>query len=199
MFETADLCNQRPIGVNKTPAADGSFDILTPNCLLMGRATSTPPDDTMLLSHLKTNERYLLIQQVTKDFWKHWTSEVTPLKVIRQKWHATHRNLAVGDVVLVHDESHIKGKYKLALVDSVKLSSDGLVCSCIVNYRIPSSSDSVCKYSGGKLIKLSRSIQRLSLILAVEEREENMVVEDSGVVKIVKDSGQSNQKGVVKE
>ena len=49
------------------------------------------------------------------------------------------------------------------------------------------------------MIKLSRSIQRLSMILAVEEREENIVVEDSGVVKIVKDSIQSNQKGVVKE
>ena len=82
----------------------------------------------------------------------------------------------------MHDENAIKGNYKLAIVQSVKVSSDGLVRSCNVQYRIPSVKDAKNEYSGGKLITLSRSVQRLSLILAVEELSENVVVKDGFIV-----------------
>ena len=181
LFEAADLCNQRPIGLNKVPEADGTFKVLTPNCLLMGRATSAAPDDSDLSHHMKKTDRYILIQQVTRAFWSRWMAEVTPLKIIRQKWHATGRNLAVGDLVLVLDENPIKGKYKLALVDSVKVSSDGLVRSCVVKYRLPATMDTASVLHG-KMIKVTRSIQRLSLILPVEEQNGELTVED-GIVK----------------
>ena len=93
LFEAADLCNQRPIGLTKVPQADGSFKVLTPNCLLMGRTTNAIPDNTGLADKMKKNDRYLLIQQVTLDFWSRRTAEVTPMKVVRQKWHKSRRNL----------------------------------------------------------------------------------------------------------
>ena len=126
------MCNNKPIGVNKSPRKDGTFAVLTPNCLLMGRASNCVPDDSDLEQHLKKSDRYILIQQVTKDFWEKWTTEVTPMHVIRQKWHEKRRNLAVKDIVLVHEKSPLKGKYVLAIVDSVNTSKDGLVRSCVV-------------------------------------------------------------------
>ena len=66
---------------------------------------------------------------------------MTPLQVVRQKWHESRRNLAVNDIVLVHEKSPIKGKYVLAVVESVNESKDGLVRSCTVSYRIPNSKD----------------------------------------------------------
>ena len=131
---------------------------------------------------MKKGDRYLLIQQVTKDFWDRWTSEVTPMKVIRQKWHQSQRNLAPGDIVVVHDTGLIKGKYKLAIVSQIKTSSDGLVRSCQVQYRIPNVKDAGTEYSGGKLITISRSVQRLTLILPVEELRENVIIDDGRVM-----------------
>ena len=80
--------------------------------------------------------------------------------------------------MLVHDSSALKGQYKMAKVDEIKTSSDGRVRSCQVSYRIPYSKDDNHKYSGGKVIKLSRSVQRLTLLLPVEEQTENLVICD---------------------
>ena len=122
---------------------------------------------------------------MTKDFWTRWVSEVTTLHVIRQKWHQAQRNLTVGDIVLVHANSPIKGRYTIAKVDSVKVSNDGKVRSCTVIYRIPNPKDSIDGYTGGKLIRLTRSVQRLTLLLAKEEQENNLEVVN-GEVKVAK-------------
>ena len=185
LFEIADICNNRPIGINRTPDSNGVCKVLTPNCLLMGRALNKVPDDEDIIREMKKIDRYELIQQVARDFWARWVTEVTPLHVVRQKWHQTQRNLAKGDIVLVHANSPIKGKYTVAKVDSVNVSDDGKVRSCSVVYRIPNNKDSIADYTGGKLIKLTRSVQRLTLLLSKEEQEENMEVVD-GVVKVEK-------------
>ena len=91
------------------------------------------PDDSDLIFHMKKTERYQIIQDITSDFWKRWAEEVIPESVLRQKWHETGRNLRIGDVVLMHESSAIKGKYTLGIVDSVRESADTLVRSCKVN------------------------------------------------------------------
>ena len=186
LFEAANLSNERPIGVNTKPRADGSFKVLTPNCLMMGRSQNAVPDDSNLASHFKRSKRYQLIQQVTADFWSRWTQEVTPASVVRQRWHDTGRNLQVGDLVLVHDKSEVKGTYILGKIEKVCPGSDGLVRSCQVGYRIPNAKDPMNVYSGGKKISVSRSVQRLTLLLPIEEQSESLVVDGDKVVKEVK-------------
>ena len=114
------------------------------------------------------------------------TQEVIPERLIRQKWHQTSRNLKCGDVMLLHDKSPIKGSYILGIVESVKLGNDGLVRSCTIGYTVASKKDSVDKYSGGKRISVTRSIQRLSLILPVEEQESPLQVVNNDVVMVSK-------------
>ena len=55
-----------------------------------------------------------------------------------------------------------------------------------MTYRIPNNKDSLAEYSGGKLIRVSRSVQRLSLLLAMEEQSNQLVV-DAGQVKVEND------------
>ena len=181
LFEVSNLSNERPIGINKTPKADGAFKVLTPNCLLMGRSLNSVPDDSELANHMKKSDRYQLISQVTSEFWDRWSQEVTPEAVIRQRWHETGRNLQVGDVVLLHDKSELKGKYLLGIVEETRISQDGLVRSCLVGYTIPYSKDPVGRYSGGRRVRVSRSIQRLTLLLPIEEQSSKLVVEDNVV------------------
>ena len=174
LFEAANLTNERPIGVGKSPRADGTFNVLTPNKLLMGRSTNSVPDDARLSSHLKHVDRYQLIQQATQEFWTKWTQQVTPEKVIRQRWHETGRNVKPGDVVLLHDKTAIKGKYKLGIVSSVKRSLDKLVRSCTVTYTIPFGRDPAGRYTEGRKISVTRSIQRLTVLLPVEEQDKKL-------------------------
>ena len=184
IFEAANLCNERPIGVHRVPKSDGSFQVLTPNSLLIGRSLNKVPDDSELALHLKKSDRFQLIQQITMDFWTRWTEEVTPESIVRQRWHETGRNIQVGDVVLIHEKSPIKGKYKLGLVESVKVSHDGLVRSCAVGYR--TGKDSSAKYSSGKKVTVTRSVQRLTLLLPVEEQNCRLEVVEDQVTSDVK-------------
>ena len=101
------------------------------------------------------SDRYELIKQAKKDFWAGWASEITPLHVIRQKWHKDKRNLTVNDVVLVYDKSLLKSKYTLAVAESVRKSSDGRVRSCIVSYRISYAKGTIDQCSG---VRISRII-----------------------------------------
>ena len=97
--------------------------------------------------------------------------------------------LHVGDVVLVHDASPIKGKYLLAIVDEVKGSKDGFVRSCVVRYRVPNPTAVVKatgkveqRYPMGKEVKITRSVQRLTLLLPVEEQTGRLEVNDGLVL-----------------
>ena len=96
LYDIANVCNEKPIGLTGVPKSDGTFDVITPNCLLLGRSLNTVVDDSDLGSYLKKPERYLLIKSVTQDFWNRWATEVTPIHVTRQKWHEEKQNLKPG-------------------------------------------------------------------------------------------------------
>ena len=150
----------------------------------MGRSSNAVLDDANLSSHLKKSERYELIQTVTGEFWRMWSEQVVPESVIRQKWHETGRNFKPGDIVLLHESSHIKGKYTLGIVDSVKEGEDSLVRSCKVSYVIPNSKDKASSYTPGKRVVVSRSIQRMSLLLPVEEQSKPMTFKNDKLVYV---------------
>ena len=87
-----DICNERPIGVSK-PRSDGSYSLITPNQLLLGRSMNILPDDAEIVENLPMRARYRLVNEITSNFWKRWSSEVSPSLVVCQKWHEESRNL----------------------------------------------------------------------------------------------------------
>ena len=128
--------------------------------------------------------RYRLVHHVTNAFWKKWSDVVSPSLVIRQKWHQTFRNVRVGDLVMISDSSPIKAKYKLGVVDAVQASDDGHVRSVTLRYVL------LQKNNNGedvvKNITVKRSVQRLALILPVEEQVTRLEVTDNELCSIVK-------------
>ena len=103
LMEAADMSNDRLISVHKRIPADGSYRILTPNCLLLGRAANKPAQDDGNEDFRKKSERLQLVAEVTQHFWKRWAAEVTPIEVVRWRRHETGRNLQIGHLVLVHE------------------------------------------------------------------------------------------------
>ena len=70
----------------------------------------------------------------------------------------------------------MKAKYKLGVVDAVKTSADGYVRSATIRYT------NIQKNPNGdiksQIIRVYRSIQRLALIMPVEEQTAQMMVKD---------------------
>ena len=92
----------------------------------------------------------------------------------------------VGDIILVRDKTPVKGHYIMAVIEAVTAGKDDLVWSCKVSYGIPCSTKDVTKYDGRRWVSINHSVQRLSLLLTVEEQERPLTIE-AGKVKAVKE------------
>ena len=125
LFETSQILNSRPLALHSRPGEDPlDGGPLTPNHLLLGRATSKIPEFTY--SNMSNTKRVRFLQTIVQEFWNKWRIQVFHSLVPQYKWHKSMRNVQVGDVVLVHDDSALAGEYKLGQVTEVKISSDGL-------------------------------------------------------------------------
>ena len=138
----------------KAVQSDRTYQVLTPNCLMMGSTKNRPIRDKILENELTKAERFELIQTVTKHFWDIWAVEVTPDWMIRKKWHETGPNLKVQDIVLVHDKTPIKGHYIIAIVETVSTGKYGLVSSCRVGYGITFNTKDASQYKGRRWVLL---------------------------------------------
>ena len=70
LYEAANITNCRPISVTKTIPADGSYSILTPNDLILGRSTGKPAEDDGKMDESSKSQRAQLIQEVTDHYWR---------------------------------------------------------------------------------------------------------------------------------
>ena len=160
--EAAQLMNCRPLGVYSRPGSDPlDGGPITPNHLLLGRASASIPDQKFV--NVTKVKRMKFLQQCTEEFWIKWKTVVFHSLVPQYKWHKTQRNVQVGDVVLVNSDTGLVGEYRLGQVSSVKVGGDGLVRSAQV--RCVSTND-------GKVSKttLERPIHKLCVIVPVEEQ-----------------------------
>lgn len=163
--EVSNTINERPIGL--LPSLDSEINVLTPNCLLLGRATASNPGGWQPEGFsLKT--RYQLVSSIGEQFWKHWLQLFAPSLVYQSKWHASKPDLQVGDVVLVADSNSLRGNYHLARVTKVHPSKDGKVRSVTLAYKNYKVGECVKEYRGAKDTLIVRSVQRLILLVPVE-------------------------------
>ena len=166
LTEIANLMNERPIGIR--PGLDSPIQLLTPNCLLMGRCTAKnpggwQPDSGNLIT------RFEIVQSVVKEFWHNWRELYAPSLVWDQKWHTSTRNLEVGDVVLISESNALRGEYRLGRVTEVFPSSDGLVRKVNLAYKNFKIGEKVYEYHGTPDTIVNRSVRKLSLIVPVTD------------------------------
>ena len=74
--EIANICNERPLGLNLKPREDGSFTLITPNELMIGRSGNKVPDDAELAANRPMKDRYRMVQHVSKVYWDKWAKMV---------------------------------------------------------------------------------------------------------------------------
>lgn len=125
LCEVEAILNDRPI----TPSTDDPNDLeaLTPNHLLQLKANPLLPPGLFKREDLYTRRRWRQIQYIASLFWKRWVKEYLPLMQTRQKWGRTRRSFAVGDLVLVMDDSAPRNSWLLGRINETIVDSKGHV------------------------------------------------------------------------
>ena len=157
--EVEMILNSRPLTYQ---SSDDVEEALTPSHLLIGRRVLTLADPAAVdefdpsAEHTRDDltRRMKHLSQTVGDFWKRWRSEYLLELRHAHRWFQTPRGnshpIAIGDVVIVHDENRPRGLWKLGQVQSLIPSTDGRTRGAIVRIR-----------SGERHSNLRRPIQLL--------------------------------------
>lgn len=125
LCEVEAILNDRPI----TPSTDDPNDLeaLTPNHLLQLKANPLLPPGLFKREHLYARRQWRQVQYIASLFWKRWVKEYLPLMQTCQKWGRTRRSFAVGDLVLVMDDSAPRNSWPLGRITETIVDSKGHV------------------------------------------------------------------------
>ena len=127
MKEVQAIVNSRPLALNDMSSTD-SPEPLTPNHLLtMKSKVLMPPPGNFVKEDLYLRKRWRRVQHLANEFWDRWRKEFLQALQLRKKWVKPKRNLQVGDIIMVKDENIPRNAWKLARVEEVFPSEDGLV------------------------------------------------------------------------
>nr|XP_039257584.1 uncharacterized protein LOC120334188 [Styela clava] len=107
--------------LNSRPITPISFDPkddepLTPNHLLLLNPPSNLPPGLFDKKDCYTRRRWRQIQYLADQFWIRWTKEYLPTLQTRQKWTSKERNMEVGDIVLLVDNTIREGSGRLGVL-----------------------------------------------------------------------------------
>ena len=183
----ASVTNSRPLSARFGPKGGCDPDYLTPltpNMMLTGRANNEIP-----IRDYETSSSPLIrleyVQRVVQEWWDQFKIQNFTSLIPTQRWQQERRNMRVGDVVLVQYTSKSSpGTYRLARVKKVEVDEvDGLVHTCTVVYSLLAElrSEDRTKYKGVTKKELRVPVQRLVLILPVEEAEDHTKAEVEAV------------------
>ena len=73
-----------------------------------------------------------------------------------------------GDIVSVADPGVKRGEYRIAVVEEPIKGRDGIVRSCVIKYKNLRKPETP-KYANAPFATIKRPVQRLAVILPVEE------------------------------
>lgn len=125
LVEVESIINSRPITqVSEDPK---DLEALTPNHLLLLRSEVPLTPGVFRKEDLYSKRRWRQVQYLADQFWKRWSKEYLPLLQTRSKWHRERRNLSVGDIVLLVDDTCSRNAWPLARIIETFPNSDGYV------------------------------------------------------------------------
>ena len=116
--------NSRPLTV--LPCGDdGGIESLTPGHFLIGRPVEALLDPESSYHSLSLLKHWHLCQSLVCHLWQRWVKEY--LTSLHSKWHSPSASLAVGDVVVLHEDTITPTQWPLARVTQVHPGKDGVV------------------------------------------------------------------------
>ena len=162
MYEVANIVNSRPLSAVGDPSSPIP---LSPNMLLTMKSNVVlPPPGEFCDSDVYSRKRWRRVQHLANAFWERWKKEFVIQLQQRKKWTQSQRNLQIGDIVLLIDESLPRCQWKLGKVTEVFPGSDKLVRKVKLVVGNPN-----LQSKGNQLKTLERPIHKLILVLENEQ------------------------------
>jgi hypothetical protein len=160
LSEAAKIVNSRPLSTANLNDPT-SLNPLTPNHLLTMKTNVVLPPGEFCSADSYCRKRWRRVQYLANAFWERWRKEFLSVMQPRSKWNKPHKNLAVGNVVLIVDDALPRTQWKLGRVVTADPGSDGLVRKVQIKVGNPglgNKSHTVTRY-------LERPVQKLVLLL----------------------------------
>ena len=123
LAEAEKVVNDRPIV--KSTFECSELSSLSPSDLLILRRNPCFTPDEMSTQDIYA-ARWKQSNYLAEVFWQRWLKKYLPQLRLRQKWHKPHRNIQVGDLVLLVEKCS-RGQWPKAIVDEVEPGEDGVV------------------------------------------------------------------------
>lgn len=141
-----------------TTVSDDPKDLepLSPNHLLLLRSETPLPPGLFLKSDTYSRRRWRQVQYLADVFWGRWKREYLPLLQSRQKWFRPKENFAVGDTVIVVDETLPRNAWAIGRIKEVFPDKYGFVRRVKVKTKTST---------------LERPISKLCLLESIEQVE----------------------------
>ena len=124
--EVEAIVNNRPI--TKLSSDPSDLQPLSPSQLLLAHKSDlcAPPPGVFSKDDNYARRKWRQIQHLTNVFWKRWSREYLTSLQERSKWLKEEKNVQVGDIVLVADNSD-RNQWPMGKVVKVFPDKDGLV------------------------------------------------------------------------
>ena len=169
----AFIVNQRPLSAQSFSQDD--YRSITPNDLLLGRSRVVVSPGNLYGDNDSIPLRLQFLDDLETLWWRQWLREVFPALVPYKKWKTSHRNLQIGDIVLVQYASKVaKSDFRLARVSEVHPDVHGTVRTVTVAMRPRDAREKVSEepphLANKPLVHLKLGVQRVVVVQPVEER-----------------------------
>ena len=170
MIEAEAIVNSRPLTTDDLTDPD-SQDVFTPNHLLTMKSSIilTPPGNFQR-ADVYSKKRWRRVQQLADEFWQRWRKSYLQSLQTRQKWTTPMKNVEVGDIVILKDDSVPRNCWKLARVETTYPDADGYVRKVKVAVA-DQSQDVKGKRTGATVSYLERPIHGLILLMSHKEQK----------------------------
>ncbi|XP_070142231.1 uncharacterized protein [Drosophila kikkawai] len=119
------ILNSRPL----TPLSTDPNDLaaLTPGHFLVGDALRALPEAPPIDDNLDKLDRWKKVSAIKHHIWSRWSHEYVNELQVRTTWTKTAPNLAVNDMVIVHEDNLPPQRWLLGRVVSTIAGSDNIV------------------------------------------------------------------------
>ncbi|XP_013409149.1 uncharacterized protein LOC106172794 [Lingula anatina] len=127
LTEAEVIVNSRPLTNIDTQSPDSPMP-LSPNQLLtLKTKVVMPPTGNFIRKDTYLHRRWRHVQYLANEFWSRWRKEFLPTLQERKKWIRQHRDVQVGDIVLMIDDSAPRNQWPLGRIAESFQSADGYV------------------------------------------------------------------------
>ncbi|XP_014673996.1 PREDICTED: uncharacterized protein LOC106814211 [Priapulus caudatus] len=126
LYEVMAIVNSRPLTAQNLNDAQGP-EPLTPNNLITMKSKLILPPPGDFVTEVYARQRWRKVQFLANEFWSRWRKEYLSILQCRQKWRKEQRNMMIGDIVVLKEDSVVRGQWRMARVIESIIDKDGLV------------------------------------------------------------------------